>query len=46
LLVPLEDLSLAEAKQAVHFSNARSDSRERDEEFHNQLERVAGLQEK
>jgi ribosomal protein L7/L12 len=46
LLVVLQDLSLPEAKRVVHFSDAWSDTRERDEEFHDQLERVAKLDEK
>lgn len=33
LLIPLRDLSLAEAKQIVHFSETWKDTRQADEEF-------------
>ena len=43
-LMLVRDLSIAEAKEIVHFSQAWKDSRESDEGFHAQLEAAMELE--
>src|SRR5262245_61084772 len=38
VLMLMKDLSLAEAKELVHLSEAWKDTRERDDDFHDRLE--------
>ena len=45
LLILLRDMSLAEAKQIVHFSEAWKDTKQQDEEFHDQMQSVVEDQE-
>ena len=45
ILMELEELTLEEAKHAVHFSRAWADTREADERFHEALVEAAKLQE-
>lgn len=45
LLILLQDISLAEAKQVVHFSGAWKDTKEQDEDFHDLLQRSVEDQE-
>jgi hypothetical protein len=45
LLILLRDMSLAEAKQVVHFSEAWRDTKQLDEEFQDRLQSVVEDQE-
>jgi hypothetical protein len=45
LLMLLRDMSLAEAKQVVHFSEAWKDTKQQDEEFQDRLQNVVEDQE-